>query len=800
MFSNTPAAPAARAHDDASVEPPPRLGRVGQHRFPRVDMVAKLSTGDKPLSTARSASRGRSPTAECAGQDRRRPVLVPRLNSRGPKGPIAKPRAPSPESKRVVKQGCAQQLADCPEVGPAFADSCARSASPAMGMGAAASEEVLARHLRDLRSAFVSDLHPRLEALEKRLSSMMETRLDNVSNRWLEHWVECKDFMEAISTRQEDAEEQQRIALLDERVGDGSAVAGAVLVESASEGSGNATSQHIAIPKLDLKPLISGHGAGSSPGRVSLELPLGSTKSSPSPKQSIERPSLLVEETQKLNARTQASRQVWECPENMAEIFDDSSQEEGPVVEEEEEDDMSCWQRWKASFKAWVHFLFGEEHPDSRFYKTSVSPWFQGVGFVMTALNCVAVAIDVEWTVVEAFKSVAEGSPPRSHVWAEQFLIVQRVFVVWLLLEILVNFVSMRALFILGHDRYWNLFDLFVLIISAVSVLDVITQLNSSYLRVIRMVKALRSLRAIRFVRYSESLQRMMASSFHVCVSLLWTASAMLLLFYMFGIAIMDGLAATLEDHHRLESLGTDWRHSEYVDASGLAAATCDGSTGMLLQVLQTHYGGFGRTIVTLFRAISGADWGAFAAPLHATGWFWGVLWMLFVFIAVFGIASLLTAVIVNIMRKPLPNDPGMKIEADLKEEQTLHQIIVAEMLRHDLDPREAVPMQRFNRFFRSKRVSRRVHDFGVSFERLGSDVFDLVDHEGIGAVSARDIAKRLLFLRGAGGAPDIVRLRRDIRQIRSQIYAVGVAAEETRSVVGQVGKAGQASAYTSFL
>lgn len=41
------------------------------------------------------------------------------------------------------------------------------------------------------------------------------------------------------------------------------------------------------------------------------------------------------------------------------------------------EDDMSCWQRWKASFKAWVHFLFGEEHPDSRFYKTSVSPWFQ---------------------------------------------------------------------------------------------------------------------------------------------------------------------------------------------------------------------------------------------------------------------------------------------------------------------------------------------------------------------------------------------------------------------------------------
>lgn len=83
MFSNTPAAPAARAHDDASVEPPPRLGRVGQHRFPRVDMVAKLSTGDKPLSTARSASRGRSPTAECAGQDRRRPVLVPRLRGGG---------------------------------------------------------------------------------------------------------------------------------------------------------------------------------------------------------------------------------------------------------------------------------------------------------------------------------------------------------------------------------------------------------------------------------------------------------------------------------------------------------------------------------------------------------------------------------------------------------------------------------------------------------------------------------------------------------------------------------------------
>lgn len=63
----------------------------------------------------------------------------------------------------------------------------------------------------------------------------------------------------------------------------------------------------------------------------------------------------------------------------------------------------------------------------------------------------------------------------------------------------------------------------------------------------------------------------------------------------------------------------------------------------MSAQALQSYYGGMERTWITLFRAITGADWSIFAAPMAGIGKVWGYVWIGYIFCALFGLLNLVT-------------------------------------------------------------------------------------------------------------------------------------------------------------
>lgn len=69
-------------------------------------------------------------------------------------------------------------------------------------------------------------------------------------------------------------------------------------------------------------------------------------------------------------------------------------------------------------------------------------------------------------------------------------------------------------------------------------------------------------------------------------------------------------------------------------------------------QAMQSYYGGVGRTWMTLFRGLMGADWGPFAAPLAAINPVWGAAWALFIALGMLGLFNVLNGVVVDIVRR----------------------------------------------------------------------------------------------------------------------------------------------------
>jgi len=373
-------------------------------------------------------------------------------------------------------------------------------------------------------------------------------------------------------------------------------------------------------------------------------------------------------------------------------------------------------------------------------------------------------------------REAASGEPQQGNPTVHFVLMItQRAFLVWLLFEVVVQLVGSRIGFFCGPDRYWNLLDVVVLLLSTITSLSI--GASAAYLRVLRLARAARAMQALRFVRYSESLQGMLSRMLAVSVTLCWMACLMFILIYIVGIVIMEGLTEALEDTARA-SLPDGWGVGE---GGALATGVAYQESMGFVQAVQGYYGGVGRTWVTLFRAVSGADWGVFAAPLSAMGGIWTALWVAYVFCMAFGLLNLVAGVIVEIVRRPLPQDQAMALASIAGDEQKLASFF-AEALREDGRHGEEalIDKELLGHLIEDPAVSRKLATFGVDVRRT-HDLYDLMDPGAEYRVTAASAARHVINLRGEAKAVDVMRIARDVGVLRKTVADIAQALSDVR-------------------
>jgi len=366
--------------------------------------------------------------------------------------------------------------------------------------------------------------------------------------------------------------------------------------------------------------------------------------------------------------------------------------------------------------------------------------------------------VDADMNTTDALLDALAVEHPDNSYTKSVLLNVQRAFFFWLLVEVLVHFLGSRIEFFVGEQKWWNFIDVTILVTSIPQVLS--GSVNFSFLRFLRLLRGARALQAVRFIRYSYSLQKMVAAFTSTVLTLFWAACMLLIIVYIFGLAMMEGVHSFVSiDAHTQPPTGA----LGYDAGTPFAGAQDAG----LVQDLHSYYGGVGRTFVTLFRAISGADWSEFAAPLFLTGPLWGMVWMIYIFVVVFGCLNIITGMVVDILRQPMPTDRKFRMLVDAKEEKAVFEIFADELRVRGKDVQETLLSKKFfDEFTQRESISKQLRDFGIDIKRW-HDAFHLIDFENKGRITAATIARRFLALRDEAKTQEVVRLAKDVVQVK---------------------------------
>eukprot|EP00429_Kryptoperidinium_foliaceum_P000709 CAMPEP_0176016628 /NCGR_PEP_ID=MMETSP0120_2-20121206/7949_1 /TAXON_ID=160619 /ORGANISM="Kryptoperidinium foliaceum, Strain CCMP 1326" /LENGTH=523 /DNA_ID=CAMNT_0017349631 /DNA_START=14 /DNA_END=1583 /DNA_ORIENTATION=+ len=406
--------------------------------------------------------------------------------------------------------------------------------------------------------------------------------------------------------------------------------------------------------------------------------------------------------------------------------------------------------------------MCGTPSASSRCRRISEGLVFQALCALATAISCFAIALDTELRTTAALTKAFGGTPADMDLAHDALLYIRAGFIVWMIIEILVNFAGQRSEFFTGRGCSWNWFDMFVLVMACLEL--GLSGPSIAFVRFFRMARSSRLLQAFRMARHSTSLQKMLYSLKSVFASLFWASLLASMLVYITGLAMMESVSAFVLD--AASAPQQDFTDVQYSTSTSFAVPVSLG----LLQDLNMYYGGVLRTFATLFRAVTGADWSSFAAPMAKINAGWGVVWVFYIFFTVLGILNILAGDIVDILKRPVPNERAMMSAKDLADEKKLLKFLTKEIDRLDL--KTDLNKRSFETLISLHSVVRCLTEMGIDIHRV-DDPFSLVNTGRNDKVPVEIAATKLIAIRGGANSRDMVRLLHSMTRMEQDISAI---------------------------
>mmetsp|Transcript_32291 Transcript_32291/g.70663 ORF Transcript_32291/g.70663 Transcript_32291/m.70663 type:complete len:749 (+) Transcript_32291:61-2307(+) len=244
-------------------------------------------------------------------------------------------------------------------------------------------------------------------------------------------------------------------------------------------------------------------------------------------------------------------------------------------------------------------------------------------------LNAATIGLQADY----GAKHVTEVMPPP-------YVVIEKIFLCIFLSELLLRIWVYRYRFFYGemHTLFWNYFDLSCVVSQVAEELISMAYSTSSnpqarqhnnfrLLKVLRTLRLLRILRVMRVLHLISELRTIVSSILGSFQSLLWTVVLLLLMIYVVAVAFTNQVT----------------EHAVEKELIGDEPSTLDAK-------LRYYFGSLGRTVLSLWQAMSGgADWDEMAGPLimevHPL---WGVAFAAYIAFALLALMNVVTGVFVQ--------------------------------------------------------------------------------------------------------------------------------------------------------
>lgn len=379
------------------------------------------------------------------------------------------------------------------------------------------------------------------------------------------------------------------------------------------------------------------------------------------------------------------------------------------------------------------------------------SPLFDALCAFVIATNAIFIGVQVE------LKS-------RSHRYSD---LLQRIEVAYcgiFVLELLLRMYCEGLSFfrcVLGHVQvcFWNYFDF---VIVAVAVTENVTSMmgdgatwmsNVSILRILRMARVLRIIRVIRMVHFFRELRILVASIFATFKSLVWAMVLLVLIQYVFAVIFTHAVSeyVRLQPEHDAESM-------------------------------RTHWGTITRSILTLFKSITGGNsWEVAMDDLAILGSTYQMLFVLYIGFVVFAVMNVMTGVFCQNAIESAQADENEVVQEHL---QRTHQYAVklteffTDMNDNCDEPDDKIGYEEFSAAMRQPRME-------AYFQTLGLDpsdafkLFKMLDLDDTGEVDMTEFVDGCLRLRGSAKNIDIALITRQTTWLMSKIGSICKSLDE---------------------
>jgi len=225
------------------------------------------------------------------------------------------------------------------------------------------------------------------------------------------------------------------------------------------------------------------------------------------------------------------------------------------------------------------------------------------------------------------------SDPPRWLTLGEQS------FTLFFCFEVALRLFVHRMYYFCNTDMTWNIFDL-ILVLSSIYENGVKmflegtqADVSMTFLRSMRLMKMVKALRVLKMLRFVSELRFMINSVMGSFVSLFWCGVMLVMAFFLFSLAFVQGVGAYLLDHAGEIS---EQEHADLINSFGSVLAS----------------------MMTCFRCSTGGDdWGAFYDMLEPTGFVNKAVYFFFILFSQIALLNIVTGVFVeNAMKLGQPD------------------------------------------------------------------------------------------------------------------------------------------------
>jgi len=385
------------------------------------------------------------------------------------------------------------------------------------------------------------------------------------------------------------------------------------------------------------------------------------------------------------------------------------------VVEETLSDDMGITVMAQTSTAKWDDSL-------SLMQKLGLiveSKYFDYFFGVFIVVNAAFIALEVDFE--------AKHKYSESPLHGDTFAILQIVFCILFVVELLMRLIFNREHFLKGKEKNWAILDVLMAFFGVLElIIELLPSVDSAVF--LRVVKTARLFRIMRIMRFTHALRTMLFTILESMKQLIWLVILLIIVFYIF--ATIFTMAAT-------DTIDSERNNKDPEIMAQVAGLELKWKT-----VMNSGY--------SCFLAMSGGQsWGELLEPLKATGKAYVFAFLCYIVFSVLVLLNIITGVFVDGAMVKSQYDRDLVVEKEMLAKQAFIKCLQEIFSEGDLDGSGLISFAEFKLHLKDDRVRAYLTSLKIDISNIPDLFFDL-DKDGSGDISLEEFVENLMAMIGA--------------------------------------------------